>query len=80
MVADIRKMFHSIFLQESEIHCHRFLWRDMDTNKEPDIYVIQRVNMGDKPASAIAMEALKMTTELQESKFPKTAQLILHSS
>ena len=54
VAADIKKMFHSVKLAEVEIHCHRFLWRDLDTNKEPDVYVILRVSMGDKPAPAIA--------------------------
>ena len=46
LVGDIRKMFHCVFLRPLEQHCHRFLWRGMDTNKEADIYVMQRVNMG----------------------------------
>ena len=80
MVADIRKMFHSIYLEELETHCHRYLWRDMDVTKEPDVYAIQRVNMGDKPASAIATEALRMTALLQEERYPQVAELITNSS
>ena len=80
MVADIKKMFHSIYLQDLETHCHRYLWRDMDPNKNPDVYVIQRVNMGDRPASAIATEALKLTAELQKKEYPEAAELIIHSS
>ena len=80
MVADIKKMFHSIHLQELEAHCHRYLWRDMDPTKAPEVYMIQRVNMGDKPASAIATEALRMTALLQEEKYPEAAELIINSS
>ena len=80
MVADIRKMFHSIYLEELETHCHRYLWRDLDVTKEPDVYAIQRVNMGDKPASAIATEALRMTASLQEKRYPQAAELITNSS
>ena len=80
MVADIRKMFHSIFLEEKEVHCHRFLWRHLDTRKEPETYAITRVNMGDRPASAIATEALKATAELSRNDYPEAAELITRCS
>ena len=80
VAADIRKMFHSVNLAETEIHCHRFLWRDFDTSKEPDIYVIQRVNMGDRPAAAIATEALRLTAEACRESHPRAAEFIINSS
>ena len=54
VVGDIKKMFNSVLLKPLEQHCHRFLWRDLDSTRDPDVYVIQRVNMGDKPAPAIS--------------------------
>ena len=63
LVGDIRKMFHSVYLKLVEQHCHRFLWRELDVNKDPDIYIMERVNMGDRPAPAIATEALILTAE-----------------
>ena len=80
IVGDIRKMFHSIFLQPTETHCHRFLWRDLDSTKQPDVYVIERVNMGDRPASAIAVEALKATAEMNIDKFARAAEFVMRSS
>ena len=73
---EISKIFHSIHLSEKDVHCHRFLWRDLDAKRDPDIYVIQRVNMGDRPATAIATEALKATAELNKSSYPEAAELI----
>ncbi len=80
MVGDIRKMFHSIHLQELESHCHRFLWRDMDDSKDPEVYIITRVNMGDRPASAIATEALRATAVMSEKIMPEASNLIINSS
>ena len=80
MVGDIRKMFHSIYLEETESHCHRFLWRNMESCRDPDIYVITRVNMGDRPASAIATEALRATAVLSEKTFPEASCLIIKST
>ena len=80
MVADIKKMFHSIHLKEKEIQCHRFLWRHLDVAREPETYAITRVNMGDRPASAIATEALRATAEMCQQEFPEAAALITHCS
>ena len=80
MVADIRKMFHSVHLEEIEAHCHRFLWRDLDASRDPDIYLIDRVNMGDRPASAIATEALRATAEMNKARHPEAAEFIIRSS
>ena len=50
LVGDIRKMFNSVHLKEMDKHCHRFLWRNLEDDKPPDIFVIERVNMGDTPS------------------------------
>ena len=56
IVGDIRKTYNSVRLEKLEQHTHRFLWRNLE-NRKPDIWTITRVNMGDKPAGAIAIEA-----------------------
>ena len=81
MVGDIKKMFHSIHLSEKDAQCHRFLWRDLQILKEPpDTYVIQRVNMGDRPATAIAIEVLKATADLNKEAYPEASEMIKHCS
>jgi len=80
VVGDIKKMFHSVHLQPLEQHCHRFLWRGMESNREPDVYVMTRVNMGDRPAPAICSEALYKTAELFWEESPRAAELIKSST
>ena len=80
IVGDIRKMFHSVFLEPLEQHCHRFLWRDLDTQRKPDTYVMERVNMGERPAPAIATEALFKTADLCKDDLPRAAEFIQKSS
>ena len=70
-MADSRKMFNSIFIEPTEQHCHRFLWRGLKTENEPDTYIIQRVNMGDKPAGATSSEALYKTASLFSAGIPR---------
>ena len=36
---DISKMYHRILVPERDQHVHRYLWRDMETNREPDVYI-----------------------------------------
>ena len=80
IVGDIRKMFHSVHLEPLEQHCHRFLWRDLNSSKDPEVYVMERVNMGDKPAPAIATEALYMTADLGREISTRAVELIKRSS
>ena len=80
LVGDIRKMFHSIHLKPLEKHCHRFLWRDLETDREPDVYVMTRVNMGDTPAPSISTEAVYKTADMFQTESPKAANLLERSS
>ena len=80
LVGDIRKMYLSVYLKSVEQHCHIFLWRHLDENKIPDVYIMEMVNMGDRPASAIATEALMMTAESFSDLYPKAACFVQESS
>lgn len=80
LVGDIRKMYNSVFLEELEQHTHRFLWRDMNGDKRPDVWCITRVNMGDKPAGAIAIEAKDRTADQFSHLNPAAASFIKGSS
>jgi hypothetical protein len=80
VVGDIRKMFHSVKLEVLEQHCHRFLWRDLDSSRSPDVYVMLRVNMGDTPAPAICTEALYKTAYKFGANNPRAAAMITKSS
>ena len=80
LVGDIRKMFHSIHLKPLEQHCQRFLWGNLEIDREPDVYVMTRVNMGDTPAPAISTEAVYKTADMFETESPKAANLLKRSS
>ena len=74
-IGDIKKMYHTVATNVLDQHTHRFLWRDMETTQEPDIYVIQRVSFGDKPSGAIATVALRKTAEMGKDQFPEASQV-----
>ena len=79
IVGDIKKMYNSVLLEPLEQHTHRFLWRNLEARR-PDVWCITRVNMGDKPAGAIAVEAKDMTAERFRDIDPKAADSIVGSS
>ena len=69
-IGDVKKMYNSVWLEEQEMHVHRFLWRDSPQDMIED-YAVVRVNMGDKPAGCIAQVAMRET-----AKLPQFANLV----
>ena len=66
IIGDIRKMYNSIDIMLNDQMTHLFLWKDIMTDKEPDTCAITVVNLGDKPSAAIALTALRKTTDMGE--------------
>ncbi|CAM4471325.1 unnamed protein product [Leuciscus chuanchicus] len=64
-LGDVRKIYNSVWLEEREVHLHRFLWRDSEGD-ELEKYAITRVNIGDKPAGCIAQLAMRETANLPQ--------------
>lgn len=58
-----KKMYNSVWLEEREMHLHRFLWRD-SPDEEISEYAITRVNIGDRHADCIAQLAMRETAHL----------------
>ena len=76
LVADIRRMYHTIKLSTLDQQTHRFLWRDLKLTDSPDTYVMTSVCFGDKPASAISSLALRKTAIMHNGEFPTAAETI----
>lgn len=75
-LGDIRKMYNSVWLEETEVHLHRFLWRDSE-DAEIEEFAITRVNIGDKPAGCIAQVAMRETASLPAFKHFKEERRII---
>lgn len=80
MIGDIGKMYHSIDIPLLDQMTHRFLWRELNVEKQPDTYVMTSVNMGDRPSGTMAMVALRKTAEMSKTKFPRSSETILTNS
>ena len=61
LCADISKMCHRILIPQHDQHVHRFLWRNLNLDHMPEVYVKTVLTFGDKLAPAMAQIALKKT-------------------
>ena len=76
LLGDISKMYHRILIPVQDQHVHRFLWRNLETHREPDVYVKTVLTFGDKPAPAMAQTALKKTAKENASGYPEAADVL----
>ena len=75
-IGDISKMYHRIRIPEADQHVNRFLWRNLYTDRKPDVYVKTVLTFGDKPAPAMARIALRNTADEAREDFPEAAQVL----
>ena len=67
IIGDISKVYHRIQIPVENQHVHRFLWRNLETSRKPDVYIKTVLTFGDKPAPAMAQIALRKTADEGES-------------
>ena len=73
-------MFNSVAISGLDQHCHRFLWRNMETSRKPDVFDITAVNLGGRPSGTIATVALYRTAEFAKTSHPLEADIVKESS
>ena len=67
-------------MSERDQHVHRYLWRDLDSSREPNHYVLTAVPFGDRPSGTIAMTALHTIAKMHEKEHPKAAKAIIENT
>jgi hypothetical protein len=77
---DISKMYHRVLIPKEDQDVHRFLWRNLETDREPDVYAKTVLTFGDKPAPAMAQIALRKTAEEARETNPEAAKTLLENS
>jgi hypothetical protein len=79
-IGDISKMFHSIGIPLEDQMMHLFPWRKSSDEGEPRTYAMTAVNMGDRPAAAIAQTALRETALEAKEEFPEASSILVENS
>lgn len=75
-VGDISKMYLQISLPEEDTHVHRFLWRNLDTTRQPTTYALQRVTFGDKPSPDMASFVMLKIADDNAEDNPNAAKIL----
>ena len=74
--ADISKMFLQVELQDKDQPFHRFLWRDLDTSREPDMYEFQRLLFGNTASPLCSQYFLQNHAKTDALEFPEAARTV----
>lgn len=73
---DISKMYLQILLPERDTHVHRFLWRNLQTEKPPTKYLLTRVTFGDKPSPDMTSFVMLKIAKENEVEYPNVAVIL----
>jgi hypothetical protein len=77
---DISKMYQMVSIPLADQHVHRFVWRNCESERGPDIYVKTVLTFGDRPAPAMATTAMRKTASLKEDVQPRAAEAIVKNA
>ena len=73
---DIKAMFHQVRLQPTERCLFQFLWRNMETSTEPNIYEWQVLPFGATCSPCCATFALRKHAFDHQEKYPEVADAV----
>ena len=80
VLEDISKMYHRILITERDQPVHRFFWRYIEADREPDNNVKTVLTFGDKPAPAMAQIALRKTAQENKAGYPEAAEVLTNNT
>ena len=75
-VGDVSDMFCHVLVKEEDRKYHRYLWRDMDSLRPPDVYEMNCLVFGDKSSPCEANFAVIRTTEDNQEQWPEAAATV----
>ena len=73
LVGDISQMYHQLVLLPEDQPMHRFLWRNMEINKEPEVYEFLCFVFGDCYCPFCAQVTWQKHAEIHQDLYPLAA-------
>lgn len=73
---DIEQMFHQVYICEEDRQAQRFLWRNCDRNREPDIYIMNVMVFGASCSPSISQYVKNTNASKFEKQFPRAADAV----
>lgn len=75
--ADISEMYHQIEICDEDKHVQRFLWRDGNIEKEPDIYVLNVMTFGATCSPSSAQYVKNLNADGFRAELPRAVEAIV---
>ena len=80
IVCDISEMYLQVSLAPEVRPYHRFLWRDLDSSRPPDVYEFQRVVFGVNASPFLAQYITQQHAHANDATLPLAADAVLSST
>ena len=80
LMCDVQEMYLQMGLKEKDRHYHRFLWCNMQEDKEPDIYEFNRLFFGVNCSQFLAQYVTQHHARLHQKECLLGAETILYST
>ena len=80
LMCDIKEMYLQIKLKPEDQPYHRFLWRNLETDRGPDVFEFDRVVFGVNSSPFQAQFVAQEHTRKHQSEFPLAAETVLKST
>ena len=80
LMCDVQEMYLQIGLKDEDRRYHRFLWRDMQDDREPDVYEFNRLVFGVNCSPFLAQYVTQHHARYCREKCPLGAEAVLQST
>ncbi|KAJ8045018.1 hypothetical protein HOLleu_07935 [Holothuria leucospilota] len=80
LMCDISEMYMQVGIDKDDRGMLRFLWRDLDQNRAPDIYEFQRLAFGLNAAPFISQLVAKENAKKYQNEFSLASKTVLQST
>ncbi len=80
VACDIREMYLQIRIPTDDRSYFRFLWRDLESERRPDVYEFERVVFGDASAPFRAQFVARENAQCHKEAFPLAAETVIKST
>ena len=79
LVGDVSQMYHQLALTVEDRPLHRFLWRNMDQSKEPEVYEFLRYVFGGCYCPFCAQYVWQKHADDHQTEYPLAAEAVKNS-
>ena len=80
IACDIKEMYLQIEVKEQDRSHFRLLWRDLDPNREPDVFEFNRIVFGKNSAPMESQFVAQENARRNQDRYPLAAETVLKST